>query len=227
MMSDAIELTHGEARMRLNDHIGERAYFGLRVSSDGGDRPAGSFPVIELHGRLGRPWKAGTLREVVPDRDREIFGAVYKVGEQPFSLPELPGTIRESNNGLDFELTDDLTLRIAWADPETPDETLSHEQVLSVLNRHLGEQVYVDLGVLGAADDAIPGPTSVIQFSGVLGPAPGGDHLAYVVGEQPFSVPPLPGDVREYAEAGSRYLQWILGGGLILRVGWADKEGDA
>lgn len=149
------------------------------------------------------------------------------MGEQPFSLPELPGTIRESNNGLDFDLTDGLTLRIAWADPEAPDDTLSHEQVLSVLNAHLAEEVYVDLSVLGPADGEIPGPTSVIRFSGELGPAPAGDHLVYTVDDQPFAVPPLPGDVREYAEAGTGYLQWILGGGLILRVGWADNGGDA
>jgi hypothetical protein len=110
--------------------------------------------------------------------------------------------------------------------PHAPKHQTSPENPTNTAKPSPPHNQAVDSG-LGAADDAIPGPTSVIQFSGALGPAPGGDHLAYVVGEQPFSVPPLPGDVREYAGAGSHYLQWILGGGLILRVGWADKEGDA
>ena len=43
----------------------------------------------------------------------ESFGWVYTVGEQMVSLPPMPGTVTYLKDGIDFALTDWLTLRIA------------------------------------------------------------------------------------------------------------------
>jgi hypothetical protein len=61
--------------------------------------------VIWIHGRLERLTPPLTLGG----------SPLYRIGgATTFPLPPLPGTIRERDNGLDFELTDGLTLRVAW-----------------------------------------------------------------------------------------------------------------
>lgn len=117
-MSDG-NLTREQALLMLNDHIGEQVYCGLRVSIDAtDDMPAGSHGVIELHGLLAHTVGPQTEGPLPDDTTREIFGYLYKVDEQPVSLPPLPGTISYNGNGLDFALADGLTLRIAWTAPE-------------------------------------------------------------------------------------------------------------
>ena len=45
---------------------------------------------------------------------RERIGYVIGVGEQYIQLPPLPGAIKERGDGIDFDLTEGLTLRMAW-----------------------------------------------------------------------------------------------------------------
>ena len=54
----------------------------------------------------------------LPDETRETFGYLYTVGDRHIVLAPLPGTITEGGNGLNFELTEGLRLRIAWKAPD-------------------------------------------------------------------------------------------------------------
>jgi hypothetical protein len=234
-MSDD-SLTREQALLLLHDHLGERIYFGLRVNVDAtDDMPGGSHPVIELHGELTHPVEGGVeLAEAsVPDTTREIFGYVYKVGEQPVCLPPLPGTIAYHGHGLDFELTDGLTLRVAWQTGDGTDDTLTHEQALMLLADHMGENVSVWLTMtevggrfwsvlppltgtlgkttLGMSEGEID-PDTVTQAKQSLDPM-------YTVGEQTLMLPRLPGTVQRY-EMG---LQWLLANGLTLRINWGGE----
>ena len=103
---------------------------------------------------------------------------IYGVGNDHwFSLPRLPGTIRESMNELDFPLTDTLTRRIGFQDPDAPLASLTYEQALGVLDSHLGERVEVDLSMVGPGERSVD---SVIRFEGKLDRA--GHPGAYLVG---------------------------------------------
>jgi hypothetical protein len=51
----------------------------------------------------------------IPADTRDIFGSTYTIGDRSLLLPELPGTITETSDGIEFQLTDGLVLRIAWA----------------------------------------------------------------------------------------------------------------
>ncbi len=124
-MSDDDTLTREQALLMLNDHIGERVYFGLRVNLAAVDDMIGGLhPVFEVYGELTHPVEGGEelAAAAIPPATREIFGYLYKVGEQPVLLPPLPGTITYQGHGLDFALTAGLTLRVAWKDPEQEDE---------------------------------------------------------------------------------------------------------
>jgi hypothetical protein len=101
-------LTHEQALRRLHDHLGEKVDVGLEVRSGGG-----GSEVIGLYGKLGHPYD-DMSDAPVPDDVRDRFGSVYTVGGQEVRLSSLPGTITESANGLDFELTAEIVLRIGW-----------------------------------------------------------------------------------------------------------------
>ncbi len=107
-MSDEI-LTHEQARLRLHDHVGENVYAGLQARGE-----SGTSEVFSLHGRLSHPL-GERPGEPIPADTRDVFGSVYVIGDQSLLLPSLPGTITEANDGIEFELTDGLVLRIAWA----------------------------------------------------------------------------------------------------------------
>jgi hypothetical protein len=120
-MADGETLTREQALLRLHDHLGEYVRFMIRVKTpDADDMPAGDHPIIELDGVLAHPVEGGAeLADAsLPPATREIFGYLYKVGEQTVSLPPLPGTIREWGNGIDFQIDERLVLRIAWRDPD-------------------------------------------------------------------------------------------------------------
>jgi len=103
-------LTHEQALRRLHDHLGEEVDVGLEVRSGGG---GGGSEVIGLHGKLRHPY-SDMSDAPVPDDVRERWDSFYTVGGQEVTLSSLPGTITESANGLDFELTAEIVLRIGW-----------------------------------------------------------------------------------------------------------------
>lgn len=214
-MADRDAVTHEQARAMIDAHIGEPIRLELRVaSSPVGALPAGSHQVLGFSAELiGH----GTL----PVGEMEL--PVYGVGNDYwFSLPRLPGTIRESMNGLDFQLTDELTLRIGFHDPDAPLASLTYEQALGVLDSHLRQRVEVDLSMVGPGERTVD---SVIRFEGELDRA--GHVGAYLVGDQPLLLPPqLPGMVRERQEEG-RGLHWLLANGLLLRINWMDDGSGA
>jgi hypothetical protein len=107
---DSDTLTRDQALALVNDHIGEPVYVGLRmVGSEGG-----SYKVFVFQGDLQhQPLSGIGSTHPLAATLRENF-AVYMVGDHFLGLPPLPGTIRENENGLDFELTDGLILRVQW-----------------------------------------------------------------------------------------------------------------
>jgi len=104
-------LTHEQALRRLHDHLGEEVYVGLEVGGGGG-----GSEVIGLHGKLRHPYNEMPAAPG-PDDVRDRFASVYTVGGQDVTFPPLPGAITESANGLDFELTAGIVLRIGWNVP--------------------------------------------------------------------------------------------------------------
>jgi hypothetical protein len=209
-MADGDAVRHEQARATIDAHIGEPIRLELRVvSAPDGELPAGSHQVLGFSGDLVGH---GTL----PVGEMEL--PVYGVGNDHwFSLPPLPGTIRESMNGLDFQLTDALTMRIGFHDPDAPLASLTYEQALGVVDGHLGERVEVDLSMVGPGERSVG---SVVRFEGDLDRAGSPQPGAYLVGNQLVHLPPqLPGMVRERQEEG-RGLHWLLANGLLLRISW-------
>ena len=101
-------LTHEQALRRLHDHLGEEVDVGLEVRSGGG-----GSEVIGLHGKLRHPYSEMSDAPV-PDDVRDRWDSFYTVGGQEVRLSPLSGTITETANGLDFELTAEIVLRIGW-----------------------------------------------------------------------------------------------------------------
>jgi len=110
-------LTREEALMLLHDHWEEECYLALWALVP--DELGGAVGVIEFHGLLTNPLGPEDAADL-PGETRDIMGALYMIGGHPFTLPALPGAIWERDHGLDFELTDGLTLRIGWARPDVP-----------------------------------------------------------------------------------------------------------
>jgi hypothetical protein len=114
-------ITRGQAMMMLHDHLGEDVYVGLWTGGDGTDVTlAGQVEVLSMRGTLGHRQSPDDLAgaPALPDRTRETFGYLYTVGDRHIVLAPLPGTITEGGNGLNFELTEGLRLRIAWKAPD-------------------------------------------------------------------------------------------------------------
>jgi hypothetical protein len=106
-------LSREEALARLEQHIGERCQFGLWAGP----------PPVRVEGGIEVPgeevlWVDGKL-DVIHRSPEADASPLYCIGGLSFSflLPPLPGTISERDHGLDFELTDGLTLRLAWPGP--------------------------------------------------------------------------------------------------------------
>ncbi len=106
-------LTYAEALSKIEEHLGQRCQFGLWA----GAAPVLVDGVIEVRGEEVM-WMQGELvRETPPlDGNSSRFSIGGRLGSS-FFLPPLPGVIKERDHGLDFELTDGLTLRIAWPGP--------------------------------------------------------------------------------------------------------------
>jgi hypothetical protein len=201
-------ITREQALLRLHDHVGENIYAGLHVR-----RQHGLTEIFSLHGRLRHPLGEDPPKGL-PHETRDTFGSLYVIGENALVLPELPGTITEADHGIEFELTDGLMLRMAWAaDPEDA-RGYTHEDALADLERHIGQRVSVALTMTNREQDSwevLP------QLVGVLDAEPEG---GYTVGEEALNLPLLPGTISR-AEHGIR---WLLANGLLLRIDWNTAE---
>ncbi len=114
-MGDGRLVTHDEALKMIDEHLGDKCYVGLLVERHDREHAENPVPVFHLIAELGN--------KLAPKPPRLDPGAgLYDVGTDSFHLPPLAGTIRARDNGLDFELADTVTLRIAWrGSPEVGD----------------------------------------------------------------------------------------------------------
>lgn len=106
-------LSYADALSKLEEHVGERCQFGLWA----GDPPVLIDGVIEVRAQEVM-WYSGELVRRTPPLDgtSSMFSIGGRMGPS-FFLPPLPGVINERESGLDFELADGLTLRVAWPGP--------------------------------------------------------------------------------------------------------------
>jgi hypothetical protein len=134
-------LTHEQARLRLHDHLGENVHAGLQVRGE-----SRMSEVFSLHRTLGHPLGERPATPIPADT-RDVFGSAYTIGDRSLLLPELPGTITETSDGIEFQLTDGLVLRIAWA--ANPEDThgYRHDDALVDLTGHIGNEVSVWLTI--------------------------------------------------------------------------------
>jgi hypothetical protein len=109
------DLTHDEALLMLNDHVGEEISVWLTMQGEGG--PWNVLPpftgelgklVLGSSGGVEAPTHAAVARA------QSTIGPMYAVGGQPLTLPPLPGVIRRYEMGLEWKLAEGLTLRINW-----------------------------------------------------------------------------------------------------------------
>lgn len=59
--------------------------------------------VFSLHGTLGHPLGERPATPISAET-RDIFGSAYTIGDRSLLLPELPGTITETGDGIEFQL---------------------------------------------------------------------------------------------------------------------------
>jgi hypothetical protein len=221
-------LTHEQARLRLHDHVGENVYAGLQVRGQGG-----MSEVLSLHGRLRHPLGERPT-EPTPAHTRDIFGSAYVIGDQSLLLPDLPGTIAETSDGIEFELTHGLVLRIAWAANPEDAHGYTHDDALIDLTGHIGKDVSVWLTMTDAEGrfwTVLPPLIGVLgkQTLGTVEPGVGHEAVvsvkgtldyAYTVDGKILNLPPFPGTVSRYDQG----IQWLFANGLTLRL---NLSGDA
>lgn len=216
-------LTHQEARLRLHDHLGENIYAGLQARGE-----SGTVEIFSLHGRLGHPHGERPATSPIPAETRDIFGSTYTIGGRALLLPELPGTITEIGDGIEFELTEGLVLRIVWAANPEHAHGYTHDDALVDLTGHIGKEASVWLtmtDVEGRFWTVLP-PLIGILGKHTLGPVePGVSHeavvsvkgtldYAYTVDGKVLNLPPFPGTVSRYEQG----IQWLFANGLTLRI---------
>jgi hypothetical protein len=105
---DEKPVTHDEALELIDAHIGERCYMGLHVERVDGAHEEPRAMVFGIVAKLEN--------DLAPKPARTSPGVgAYCCGSQPFHLPQMKGTsIVLRDNGLDFRMGDNVSLRIAW-----------------------------------------------------------------------------------------------------------------
>jgi hypothetical protein len=106
---DNIIITHAEALRLIEEHMGEKVYFGVLVArgDDQGDDP---IPVQHVVGELGNPLEPKPPR-LNPD------DALYRIGGHMgdwFRLAPMIGSAHLRDNGIDFRPADGVAIRVAW-----------------------------------------------------------------------------------------------------------------
>ena len=220
-MSDSA-ITYEQARLRLHDHLGENVYAGLQVRGE-----SGMSEVFSLHGRLSHPL-GERPGESIPAGPRDIFGSAYVIGDQSLLLPSLPSTITGANDGIEFELTDGLVLRIAWAANSEDAYGYRHDDALVDLTGHIGKEVSVWLTMTDAEGrfwTVLPPLVGVLGKQTLGTVEPGVSHEAvvsvkgtldymYTVDGTVLNLPPFPGTASRYEQG----IQWLFANGLTLRI---------
>jgi hypothetical protein len=107
-MSKGTVITHDEALRLIDEHIGDRVYFGFLVAraDNEGEDPA---PIMHFIGELKNPVEPKPPRLSPHDGLYEV-GGVY--GQ--FRLATMPGTVHLRDSGIDFQPADGVMIRVAW-----------------------------------------------------------------------------------------------------------------
>jgi hypothetical protein len=111
MSEDTVSITHAEALRLIDEQVGERVYLALfvtRAGSESGEE--GPIPFIHMTGRLGNPFPERAPR-LEPDVGYYGFG---REAFDAFPFPPLVGTTQLRDNGIDFLISDTVSIRIAW-----------------------------------------------------------------------------------------------------------------
>jgi hypothetical protein len=131
-MPEVNVIKHDEALRLIDEHIGEKVYFAVLVGRNDqeGDDP---IPVVHVMGEL-----AYALEPEV--RERGIAGdTVYTVGGPMspwYRLAPMTGSVHVRDNGIDFQLSDDVTIRLAWRGSSEVGDWRPTAESLVVLNAH-------------------------------------------------------------------------------------------
>jgi hypothetical protein len=111
MSKDAVTIEHAEALRLIDEQIGERVYLALfvtRAESESGEE--GPIPFIHMTGRMGNALAPKPPR-LEPDIGYYGFG---REAFDAFPFPPLVGTIQLRDNGIDFLVSDTISIRVAW-----------------------------------------------------------------------------------------------------------------
>jgi hypothetical protein len=150
------------------------------------------------------------------------------IGDQSLLLPSLPSTITGANDGIEFELTDGLVLRIAWAANSEDAYGYRHDDALVDLTGHIGKEVSVWLTMTDAEGrfwTVLPPLVGVLGKQTLGTVEPGVSHEAvvsvkgtldymYTVDGTVLNLPPFPGTASRYEQG----IQWLFANGLTLRI---------
>jgi hypothetical protein len=104
-------VTHDQALMRLNGHVGESVSVWLTM-----ERPmgvgSGRFGIMRMVGELGHMPSVGVGPAATAFK--EALSITYTIDGKALLLPPLPGVIKAYDLGLEWVLAEGLTLRIIW-----------------------------------------------------------------------------------------------------------------
>jgi hypothetical protein len=100
-------ISHNQALDLIEEHLGERVYFGFLVAS--ADDSSEFVPVEHQDGVLINPLEPRPPR-LEPDQG---FYAIGVAGDS-FQLPPMAGTVHLRDNGIDFRVAETALIRVAW-----------------------------------------------------------------------------------------------------------------
>jgi hypothetical protein len=106
MPNDGI-ITHAEALRLIDEQIGEKVYLALLVTPGDPEDPENPLPVFHMIAPLRNPLAPKPPR-LEPDR------GFYEIGKLHFLFAPMTGTIHLRDNGVDFRVDEDVSIRIAW-----------------------------------------------------------------------------------------------------------------
>ena len=105
-------LTHDQALIRLNGHVGETVSVWLTMERPMGDG-SGRFGIMRMVGELGHLPSVGDIGPAATAL-KDALSITYTIDGKALLLPPLPGVIKAYDLGLEWVLAEGLTLRIVW-----------------------------------------------------------------------------------------------------------------
>ena len=118
-------ITHAQALDLIDEHLGDRVYFGLLVAR--GDDSGELAPVDQVVAVLTNPM------DPAPPRLETDCG-FYEVGSHSFNLEPMAGTVHLRGNGIDFRIADTALIRIAWRGSREVGDWRPTREALAKLN---------------------------------------------------------------------------------------------